>query len=179
MPQPPPPDPQLVAYALELRGQGHSLRDVAKKLAEIDCPVSYATIGNWERKAAAAGKPDAPRRPNLSQSLADRKPPAAGTTSPAFANIGDLRSVFQELLDQSVADAARTRGNNDKWSSAAQSRAVELAGHLRQIDKLAAEDKAMIKVSARDLADAYTSLIERVINPLLAREGRPPLPVEP
>jgi hypothetical protein len=82
-----------------------------------------------------------------------------------------LEGVVKTLL----AKAHAVGGYDDKRMAELLRLAVSAVGDLRQLQKQAAEDVDTVKVPRAELDQAYRSLVVRVINPLRAREGLPPI----
>lgn len=180
----PAPDPEQVEYAKQRVKAGASVREISKEFAEMGYKVLPMTVSRWSRlpepeegAGSTAGRepnqakpaeqsppppltPPAPRRPNLTEALAQRQantpPPTPAPPIDASDTVGTLRM----LLESFMADAHRERGGNPRLATTLAKSAAEVLDQIRKIEASKAEDLSNLKISRAAIAEAARQKLE-------------------
>jgi len=183
-----PTDPDLIAWAVGEMAKGRGSREVAKEASAMGYPVAHMTVVRWHKKAqegqATPAKPASAAPPNpLATALAEKRAKAeaqAAAQPPAPTPITEeeLDQVLGEVLANARTMFTNARGVNDAHAQKALAQITAIADLQRKREAKREQAAGMISFSREELNAAASSLVERVINPLRARAGLPPLGTE-
>lgn len=161
-----PPDPDVVAFALQQVAAGRSWADVAKELTETGYKYTPGAIGAWVRKARAAkavastlAVAPAVQLPNaLAVAIAERQ---AAQPPPEPIDTDDTLGTLRALAKNMLLQAAAEKLSNPKLSATLTRSASDVLNTIARVEKTTAEAEDVLRLSRKEIAETSAALLER------------------
>lgn len=192
------PDPDVVAFAIQEQAKGRSCRDVQRELAQLGYKVTYVTVAKWARDAKAGKRPtpaavdqavkneeSSKQASSLAAALTARQaaqaaqpPPAPSPTANPDDHIATLRELYNYVMGL-AAEAKQVSGPGAaRMVAQHMTQATALLESIRKAEEAEVADADMLKFPREAVQRATRSILEKIVNPMRARDGMAPIPLD-